>query len=331
MSSNWAKLQAKLGGGGGNGPGHGGGGGGGGGSSRGGGGGKGGKGGGGGGGKGGGGSGGKGGGGGGGGGGDGGGGKGRGGGGGGRGGGGGGQGAHGGRSLGGWQHKDRPLPADGPQPGLYKKPRLSVPAPRFDASGSVPPLLEPGHAEYEACLRRCYRGFVHEPAPLPSALQQRVQAALVRLNAEGYFHHDVVLGSTKGGTAPVPTIVRRILVGEPGITYKYLGLRIFAHPWRPGGDAGGGGDGEGGGEGGGGSCLDGAAVVGELNTHLQKETARLLAAQQQQQTGSCTYNLTLINLLEEHEARRRLQPRGSQAATPCIPGCNPARLPPRGS
>ena len=72
----------------------------------------------------------------------------------------------------------------------------------------------------EACLRRCYRGFVHEPKPLPGALQQRVQAALVRLNAEGYFHHDVVLGSTKGGTAPVPTIVRRILVGEPGITYK---------------------------------------------------------------------------------------------------------------
>ena len=223
------------------------------------------------------------------------------------------------------------MPASGPQPGLYKKPRLSVPAPRFEASGSVPPLLEPGHTEYEACLRRCYRGFVHEPAPLPAALQQRVQAALAHLSAEGYFHHDVVLGSTKGGTAPVPTIVRRILVGEPGITYKYLGLRIFAHPWRPGGDVGGGG----GDEGGGGGCLEGAAVVGELNAHLQKETARLLAAQQQQQTGSCTFNLTLINLLEEHEACRgpqppstgynpmhpRLQPR--QAATPWISGCNP--------
>ena len=145
------------------------------------------------------------------------------GGGGGSGGGGGGKGGSGGKgggkggSLGG----DRSLSASGPQPGPHKKPRLSVPAPRFEAGGSaLPPLLEPGHAEYEACLRRCYRGFVHEPAPLPGALQQRVQAALVRLNAEGYFHHDVVLGSTKGGTAPVPTIVRRILVGEPGITYK---------------------------------------------------------------------------------------------------------------
>ena len=211
MSSNWAKLQAKQqaiaaiemrlgGGGGGGGPGSSGGGGGGGGSG-GGGGGKGGSGGKGGGksGKGsGGGHGGKG--------------KGRGG-----GGGGGGGGGQGGSSLGG----DRSLSASGPQPGPHKKPRLSVPAPRFEAGGSaLPPLLEPGHAEYEACLRRCYRGFVHEPAPLPGALQQRVQAALVRLNAEGYFHHDVVLGSTKGGTAPVPTIVRRILVGEPGITYK---------------------------------------------------------------------------------------------------------------
>ena len=162
---------------------------------------------------------------------------------------------------------------------------------------------------------------MHEPAPLPAALQQRVEAALLRMNAEGYFHHDVVLGSTKGGTAPVPTIVRRILVGEPGITYKYLGLRIFAHPWRLGSEAGGDN-----------SCLDGAAVVGELNAHLQKETARLLASQQQQ-TGCCTFNLTLINLLEEHEARRGLQPRASQAATPCIPGCNPVHpgLQPRAS
>ena len=45
-------------------------------------------------------------------------------------------------------------------------------------------------------------------------------------------------------------------------------------------------------------------VVGELNAHLQRETARLLRGLQQPQTGSCAFNLTLINLLEEHEARR---------------------------
>ena len=183
MSSNWAKLQAKqqaiaaiemrLGGGGGGGPGGGGGGGGGGGSGGGGGGkgGSGGKGGG----KGGKGSGG----------GHGGKGKGRGGGHGGKGKGrgGGGGGGQGGSSLGG----DRSLSASGPQPGPHKKPRLSAPAPRFEAggSGALQPLLEPGHAEYEACLRRCYRGFVHAPAPLPSALQQRVQAALVRVRVRG--------------------------------------------------------------------------------------------------------------------------------------------------
>jgi hypothetical protein len=35
------------------------------------------------------------------------------------------------------------------------------------------------------------------------------------------------------GTKLAPTFVRRTLVGENGITYKYLGLRMFAHPWAP--------------------------------------------------------------------------------------------------
>ena len=127
--------------------------------------------------------------------------------------------------------------------------------------------------------------------------------------------------------------MRRILVGEPGITYKYLGLRIFAHPWRPGGDGDGSGSGSSSGGGGdGNTCLGGAAIVGELNAHLQQQTARLLAlARPQQQSGSCTFNLTLINLLEEHEVRgkaatlrRRLQPCAPQAATLRTARCNPA-------
>jgi len=36
------------------------------------------------------------------------------------------------------------------------------------------------------------------------------------------------------GTKLAPTFVRRTLVGENGITYKYLGLRMFSHPWQPG-------------------------------------------------------------------------------------------------
>ena len=33
------------------------------------------------------------------------------------------------------------------------------------------------------------------------------------------------------GTPLAVTKVTRTCVGDPGITYKYLGLRMFAHPW----------------------------------------------------------------------------------------------------
>lgn len=34
-----------------------------------------------------------------------------------------------------------------------------------------------------------------------------------------------------GGRHSSRTFVKRTLVGNPGITYKYLGLRLFAHAW----------------------------------------------------------------------------------------------------
>ena len=70
---------------------------------------------------------------------------------------------------------------------------------------------------------------------------------------------------------------------------QYLGLRIFAHPWRswhgetPG------------------SCTESTATIRELNEHLMQQTARLLSGLTQK--GRCGFNLTLINLLEEHEER----------------------------
>jgi hypothetical protein len=122
----------------------------------------------------------------------------------------------GGAGKGSGQRKEHRAPSA--DAGPHKKPRVqqsaspartSAPAPLFEGSAAVPALLEPGHAEFDACLRRCYRGFVHEPATLPAPLQQRVESALLQMNSEGYFHHDIVLGATKGGTAyaavPFPT------------------------------------------------------------------------------------------------------------------------------
>lgn len=158
------------------------------------------------------------------------------------------------------------------------KPQPFVPAP------NAPALLEPGMQHYEEVMQRCFKGFVKQPADaLPPGLDRRVIQALERLKEARLFHHDVV---TNGGIRLGATVVRRILVGEPGITYKYLGLRTFAHPWR--------------GEG----ARKELAPMLELNELMTTSTRKLLAkGHGVGHAGSCAYNLSLVNLLEPSDAR----------------------------
>jgi hypothetical protein len=48
---------------------------------------------------------------------------------------------------------------------------------------------------------------------------------------DSLFHPDIVSAGKSDSRAWSKTFVSRTLVGDPGTTYKYLGLRIFAHPW----------------------------------------------------------------------------------------------------
>ena len=102
-------------------------------------------------------------------------------------------------------------------PGL----RPGAPARPYRPPSGLPPvgaaLLEPGMRHFDECLSQCYRGFVHQPTALPE-LEPRMIAALESLKAQRYFHYDVVFA---GGIRLGRTFVRRILVGVPGITYKY--------------------------------------------------------------------------------------------------------------
>merc|ERR1712107_230169 len=50
------------------------------------------------------------------------------------------------------------------------------------------------------------------------------------MDIEGVFRKDVTQPMGLG-TACAPTSVWRTLVGEMGMSYKYLGIRMFAHPW----------------------------------------------------------------------------------------------------
>ena len=144
-------------------------------------------------------------------------------------------------------------------------------------------LLEPGAPHYDECMAQCYRGFVHQPQGVPAQMGARLLGSLESLKAKGYFHHDVVQGMGSW----MRTFVRRILVGVPGMTYGYLGLRIFAHPWEP--------------------AAGGTAemeTISKTNDAVTVATRRLLdAGRGVGKGGRCDYNVTLINLMEDADSR----------------------------
>jgi alpha-ketoglutarate-dependent dioxygenase FTO len=165
------------------------------------------------------------------------------------------------------------------------------PPPPYDAQSSgasVAPLLTPGMPHYERCLQSCFRGFVHQSPASPGirAMVPAVTRALEALKGRGYFTHDVVLG---GGLKLAATFVRRILVGEPGITYKYLGLRIFAFPWGEG------------------SSIPEVPVLRRLNEAFVQETRQLVGQGRGtpglRPPGRGDYNLILVNLMEGTDPR----------------------------
>jgi len=59
---------------------------------------------------------------------------------------------------------------------------------------------------------------------------EAIQRALTKMDEAGIFLTDVT--QPRGlGTKCAKTYVTRCLLGDEGTTYKYLGLRMFAHPW----------------------------------------------------------------------------------------------------
>ena len=83
--------------------------------------------------------------------------------------------------------------------------------------------------EFSSCHKECYKGFCwDEPDEIPHSIHDNFTNALDTMNDSGLFLYDVV---QPGGKRSSLTFVTRTLVGMPGSTYKYLGLRLFSHPW----------------------------------------------------------------------------------------------------
>ncbi|XP_022097537.1 alpha-ketoglutarate-dependent dioxygenase FTO-like [Acanthaster planci] len=89
-------------------------------------------------------------------------------------------------------------------------------------------FLMPDHPDFKSLMRKSYFNFAHEPSTgIPVSLHEELTWALDILRYHGYFYRDWV--KVKGQTVQTP--ISRTLIGEPGTTYKYLGLRLFTIPW----------------------------------------------------------------------------------------------------
>lgn len=106
----------------------------------------------------------------------------------------------------------------------------SLPPEWSGASSCTAKFLEPDDGkQFESCVKECYRGFFYEKSDdLPSEFHGKFSSSFHALNDSGLFLYDVV---QPGGKKLSLTFVTRTLVGDPGSTYKYLGLRLFSHPW----------------------------------------------------------------------------------------------------
>jgi len=178
-------------------------------------------------------------------------------------------------------------------------------------------VLSPSDGEaFDKCLRRCYRGLSWEdPNALPSSLHRSFTTAFDDLNEAGLFLYDVI---QPGGQRLSLTMVTRTLIGEPGSTYRYLGLRLFSHPWcdvdedgnrivsksepgsslvrlgyRP-------------------DCVSALVRMGSVNEALIDRTGARLQQEIAPKipnglVGSARYNLTLINRMEPTSAKKDLK------------------------
>eukprot|EP00946_MAST-07B_sp_MAST-7B-sp1_P003524 g3524.t1 len=137
----------------------------------------------------------------------------------------------------------------------------------------------PSPSAFKQLHRHSYRGLVFDTASaLPTSLHDDVTAALDSMFCEGLFHRDIV----QAGRNVSATFVDRTLLGDPGMTYFYQRLRIFAHPWD---DA---------------HTSDGSPfrTMRKLNEALKVRTRALAAADPTSVKGKTDFNITLINRMD---------------------------------
>ncbi len=140
-------------------------------------------------------------------------------------------------------------------------------------------FIEAHNKYFKRILENCYQGFAIEQSDKFSReFHEKFQRALKGLESMGLYQFDLTQPAGLG-TKVARTFVTRCIVGEPGITYKYLGLRMFAFPWTPGTTG----------------SNEFTIAIGELNKQLIIRSNKLNEQSGKSQYGSSNFNLTLIN------------------------------------
>lgn len=82
---------------------------------------------------------------------------------------------------------------------------------------------------YQTALKTSYEGFAVDEGVAGND-ETNIQQALQEMVDHQFFRTDVTQPFGLG-TKCARTYVTRCVVGDKGTTYKYLGLRMFSHPW----------------------------------------------------------------------------------------------------
>jgi len=170
-------------------------------------------------------------------------------------------------------------------------------------------FLSPSDGDiFESCRSECYRGFCWENShDLEESFHKSFDDCFDTLHDAGLFLYDAV---QPGGKRLSRTFVTRTVIGKPGSTYRYLGLRLFSHPWisdsvppnqqvqslvNLGYSQ---------------ECASALVMVGMLNDTLKDRTQRVLdkeIAPHVELVGSADYSLTLINRMEPTSLKKDLK------------------------
>jgi hypothetical protein len=151
--------------------------------------------------------------------------------------------------------------------------------PMSASSAASQGFVEPHNKNFKKILETCYQGFVLQNADsFTREFHDKFQGALKGLEGLHFYQFDLTQPAGLG-TKVAKTFVTRCVVGEPGVTYKYLGLRMFGFPWVVGATG----------------SNPFTVAIGEMNDELIRRANELNQASGKDQVGSSNFNLTLIN------------------------------------